>query len=49
MILVKIEEDLNDYLSCHIKIDKEYGIAWIQQPHLINDLKTKFSEEGMAM
>jgi hypothetical protein len=26
----KIEEDLKEYLSCHIKNDKEDGCAWIQ-------------------
>jgi hypothetical protein len=46
---LKIEEDLEDYLSCHIMIEKEDGISWIQQPHLIKNLKAKFGEEAMAM
>jgi hypothetical protein len=46
---LKIEEYLKDYLSCHIKIDQEDGIAWIQQPYLINNLKAKFGEEAMAI
>jgi hypothetical protein len=44
-----IEEYLNDYLSRHIKIDKENGISWILQPHLTNKIKTKFGEESMSM
>jgi hypothetical protein len=44
-----IEEDLNECLSCYIKIYEEDGIAWIQQPRLINKLKAKFGEEAMAM
>jgi hypothetical protein len=36
-------------LSCHIKVDNEYGISWILKPHLINDLKTKFRVEAMTM
>jgi hypothetical protein len=39
-----MEEDLKD-CSCHIKIDKEYGIASLPQPHPINNLKEKFGEE----
>jgi hypothetical protein len=45
---LKIEEDFKD-LSCHIKINKDERIAWIQQSHLINNLTAKFGEETMAM
>jgi hypothetical protein len=46
---LQIEEYLKYYLSYHVKIDKEYGVAWIQQPHLINNLKAKFGEEVIAI
>jgi hypothetical protein len=46
---LNIEENLEDYLSCHIEIHKENRIAWIQQSYLSNNLKTKFGEEEMAM
>jgi hypothetical protein len=45
----KIEEELRDYLSLHIKIDKEYRIAWILHLHLSNNLKAEFVEEAMTM
>jgi hypothetical protein len=46
---LRLEEDLKNYLSFHIKIDKEDRIAWIQQPHLINNLKAKTREEAISM
>jgi hypothetical protein len=30
---LKIEENLKHYSRFRIKVDKEDGIAWIQQPH----------------
>jgi hypothetical protein len=35
-------------VNCYTKIDKEDGIAWIQQSLLIN-FNAKFGEESMAM
>jgi hypothetical protein len=46
---LKIEEDFEEYLSCCIKINKEVGIAWILQPHLIKTLKIKFGEGAIIM
>jgi hypothetical protein len=41
---LKIEENLKEYLICHIKFDKEDAISWILKQHLIHDFKTKFGE-----
>jgi hypothetical protein len=46
---LEIEEYLKDYLRCHIKMDEDNGIAWIQPPHVINNLKSKFGEEAMTV
>jgi hypothetical protein len=45
---LKIEEYLKDYLSCHIKINEEDRIAWIQKPHLINNSKKWRRNNGHA-
>jgi hypothetical protein len=39
---LKIENDLDDYLSCEIKIDRGKKKAWIHQPHLLKKLRDKF-------
>ena len=39
---LKVENDLDDYLSCEIKIDRKQKRAWIHQPHLIKKLRDKF-------
>jgi hypothetical protein len=49
MIFFNIEENFKDYLRCHIKIDKEYGISWIEQSHLIKNFNGKFGEKASAM
>ena len=41
---VKVEETLNDYLSCEILINQEEGRAWIGQPHLLKRLDTNFGD-----
>jgi hypothetical protein len=46
---LKIEEDLKDFLSLHIRINKEDGFTWIQRPHLIKNSKAKFGEEVMVI
>ena len=33
---LKVEGSLQDYLSCEITLDKEKGVGWIHQPHLVN-------------
>jgi len=39
---LKVENDLDDYLSCEIKIDRAKKKAWIHQPHLLRKLRDKF-------
>ena len=36
---VKVEDNLTDYLSCRVIFDKTREMAWLGQPHLINNLK----------
>jgi Reverse transcriptase (RNA-dependent DNA polymerase) len=42
---LKIEHDLNDYLSCRIIEDINLNQILILQPHLINNLESKFGKE----
>ena len=35
-------EDLNDYLSCDVKFNKNRTTAWIGEPHLVTKLKKTF-------
>mmetsp|Transcript_10575 Transcript_10575/g.23465 ORF Transcript_10575/g.23465 Transcript_10575/m.23465 type:complete len:546 (+) Transcript_10575:97-1734(+) len=42
---IKIEDELNDYLGCEIKLDLDRKRGWISQPHIIKNLKAKFAEE----
>ena len=37
-------EELQDYLSCKIKISEDKKLAWLSQPHLIKNLKSKFKK-----
>jgi len=46
---VKIEEGLQDYLSCNIIMSKDKKRAWIGQPHLIKKLKKKFGKRIQQM
>jgi hypothetical protein len=39
---LKVENDLTDYLSCEIKLDRKKKRGWIHQPHLIKKLRDKF-------
>ena len=42
---LKIEWNVQDYLSCELAINKEEGTAWIGQPHMYKKLEKTF--EGM--
>ena len=39
---VKVENNLKDYLSCEIRLNKERTKGWIGQPHLIKRLEETF-------
>ena len=41
-LVLKIVEGLQDYLSCKIKISSMKKRAWLGQPNLIKNLKSKF-------
>ena len=41
---LKKEDNLNDYLSCQIKLDVEKGMGWIHQQNLIKKLELHFGE-----
>ena len=43
--MLKIEDELDDYLSCDIKFSSNGRRAWLGQPHLISKLETKFGEQ----
>ena len=41
-LVLKIVDELQDYLSCKIKISNDKKHAWLGQPHLIKNLESKF-------
>ncbi len=43
--MLKIEDELDDYLSFNIKFSSNSRRAWLVQPHLILKLETKFGEQ----
>jgi hypothetical protein len=42
---LKVESSLKDYLSCRVIEDLESKSILILQPHLINNLESKFGQE----
>ena len=48
-LILKVEGDLKDYLSCKIKIFKDKKKAWLGQPHLISNQKKTFGEQIKLM
>ena len=48
-LILKIEDDLKDYLSCEVKFLKDMKKAWLGQPHLINNLEAKFGDRVQDM
>ena len=43
-LVLKVVEGIQDYLSCKIKISEDKKRAWLGQPHLIKNLKSKFKK-----
>jgi hypothetical protein len=41
---VKVEDTLEDYLSCNIIFNKDKAKAWLGQPHLMKNLDSKFRD-----
>ena len=44
-LVLKIEDDLHDYLSCEINFKDNGRKAIVKQPHLISNLELKFGDE----
>ena len=44
--VLKIDDNLNNYLSCDIRFLAKQDKAWIGQPHLIANLEDKFGEKS---
>ena len=44
-LVLKVDDNLNDYLSCDIRFSAKQDKAWIGQPHLIANLEHKFGEK----
>ena len=42
--ILKVEDNLNDYLSCEIKFSNDQKQAWLGQPHLVSNLNKTFGE-----
>ena len=41
-LIIKVQDDLTDYLSCEIKVNDAGNGGTLRQPHLIKNLKEKF-------
>jgi hypothetical protein len=44
-LILKVEDDLKDYLSWEIQFSKDRTKAWLGQPHLISNLESKFGND----
>ena len=42
--LVKVEDNLADYLGCEFKISEDKKRGWLGQPHIVKTLEKKFGE-----
>ena len=42
--VLKVEDDLKDYLSCEIDFSEDQKSAWLGQPHLIKNLENSFGK-----
>ena len=43
-LVIKVTENLTDYLSCEIKLNEEMDSGYLSQPHLIISLKKNFGD-----
>ena len=43
-LVLKVEDDFHDYLSCEIVFSEGRKKAWLGQPHLISNLEQKFGD-----
>ncbi len=47
--IVKVEDDLRDFLSCEIRFNSGKRNALLGQPHLLANLERKFGKDGHCM
>ena len=48
-LVLKVEDDLHDYLLCEIVFSKDRRKAWLGQPHLFANLISKFGSMVSGM
>ncbi len=46
--VVKVEDNLRDYLSCEIGFNSDRTIAWFGQPHLLTNLERNMGKMFIA-
>ena len=44
-LVLKIGDNLNDYLSCHIRLSNKKNQVWTIQPHCFANLQDTFGEK----
>ena len=44
-LMLKVENNLHDYISCEIVLSDDRTKEWLGQPHLISNLEKKYGEE----
>ncbi len=47
--VVKVEDDLRDYLSCELRFNSDWTKEWLGQPHLLANLERKFGIDVHCM
>ena len=48
-LVLKIKDNLTNYLSCEIKFSPDMKTGWLGQPHLISNLEKKFGDHVKDM
>jgi hypothetical protein len=43
-LAVTVTENMDDYLSCQVKMNKEKTKAWVGQPHMVKKIISKFKD-----
>ena len=45
---LKVKHNMEDYLSCQVKFNKDGRRAWLGQPHMIKKIESSFGEEARS-
>ena len=48
-LILKVYDNLDDYLLCEIRFLDDDRMAWLGQPHLISKLQKKFGEQVKSL